>query len=64
MITLAPVTLEGHGVRLEPLAPEHVDGLAAAAQDGRLWELWYTAVPEPAHGSICPAACPASAASR
>jgi len=48
VITLAPVTLEGHGVRLEPLAPEHEPALAAAAADGRLWELWYTAVPEPA----------------
>jgi RimJ/RimL family protein N-acetyltransferase len=48
MIKLGPVTLEGHGVRLEPLAPEHHDGLAAAAADGRLWELWFTSVPEPA----------------
>ena len=47
MITLAPVTLEGHGVRLEPIAPEHTEGLAAAASDGRLWELWFTYVPEP-----------------
>jgi N-acetyltransferase len=47
MIHISPVTLEGHGVRLEPLSPEHRDGLAAAAQDGRLWELWFTAVPEP-----------------
>ena len=47
MITLAPVTLEGHGVRLEPLTPKHRDGLAAAVADGKLWELWYTAVPEP-----------------
>ena len=47
MITLAPVTLEGHGVRLEPLAPEHAPLLEAAAADGRLWELWYTTVPEP-----------------
>jgi RimJ/RimL family protein N-acetyltransferase len=43
----APVTLEGHGVRLEPLAPAHGDALAAAATDGRLWELWFTSVPEP-----------------
>jgi RimJ/RimL family protein N-acetyltransferase len=43
-----PVTLAGHGVRLEPLAPEHCDALAAAAADGRLWELWFTSVPEPA----------------
>ncbi len=48
MITLAPVTLEGNGVRLEPLTPAHQDGLAAAAADGRLWELWFTSVPEPA----------------
>jgi len=47
MITVAPTTLEGHGIRLEPLAPEHHDGLRAAAADGRLWELWYTSVPEP-----------------
>ena len=48
MIKIYPVTLEGHGVRLEPLAREHEDGLAAAAADGRLWELWFTSVPEPA----------------
>jgi RimJ/RimL family protein N-acetyltransferase len=47
MITVRPITLEGHGVRLEPLAHEHYDGLAAAAADGRLWELWFTTVPEP-----------------
>lgn len=47
MITIEPVTLEGHGVRLEPLAPEHVPGLENAAADGRLWELWFTSVPEP-----------------
>jgi RimJ/RimL family protein N-acetyltransferase len=32
---------------LEPLAHGHHDGLAVAAADGRLWELWFTAVPEP-----------------
>ena len=47
MISTEAVTLEGHGVRLEPLQPEHRDGLAAAALDGRLWELWYTGVPAP-----------------
>jgi RimJ/RimL family protein N-acetyltransferase len=47
VITPAPCTLEGHGVRLEPLAPEHTDALAAAASDGRLWELWFTSVPAP-----------------
>ena len=47
MITLTPVHLEGHGVRLEPLDPAHEAGLADAVRDGRLWELWYTVVPEP-----------------
>lgn len=47
MLSLSPVTLEGHGVRLEPLSPEHEPALARAAADGRLWELWYTSVPEP-----------------
>ena len=47
MITVAPVTLEGHGVRLEPLGAGHVDDLVAATTDGRLWELWFTSVPDP-----------------
>ncbi len=47
MINPVPVTLEGHGVRLEPLTAAHRDGLAAAVTDGRLWELWYTVVPHP-----------------
>jgi RimJ/RimL family protein N-acetyltransferase len=42
-----PVTLEGHGVRLEPMAEEHRDALAKAAADGELWQLWFTSVPEP-----------------
>ena len=47
MIYLEPRTLEGHGVRLEPLSHEHVPDLRAAVADGRLWELWFTTVPEP-----------------
>jgi RimJ/RimL family protein N-acetyltransferase len=47
VINPVPVTLEGHGVRLEPLTAAHRDGLAAAVTDGRLWELWYTVVPHP-----------------
>jgi RimJ/RimL family protein N-acetyltransferase len=47
MIKTSPITLEGHGVRLEPLTDEHHDGLVAAAADGKLWELWFTVVPEP-----------------
>ena len=42
-----PVTLTGDLVTLEPLHPDHHDGLVAAASDGRLWELWYTSVPTP-----------------
>ena len=48
MIDPRPIVLEGHGVRLEPLAPEHAPALAAACADGNLWELWFTQVPEPA----------------
>ena len=45
MKTPEPVTLEGHGVRLEPLGTGHTDALIAAAADGRLYDLWYTSVP-------------------
>jgi RimJ/RimL family protein N-acetyltransferase len=47
MIDPRAVTLEGHGVRLEPLSVGHHDALEAAAADGKLWELWFTTVPEP-----------------
>ena len=43
----APVTLHGQQVRLEPLHPDHAPALALAAQDGELWQLWYTAIPAP-----------------
>ena len=48
MIPPRPTVLEGHGVRLVPLAREHHDGLIAAARDGELWRLWFTSVPAPA----------------
>ncbi len=48
MIAPKPVTLEQNGIRLEPLAPEHHDGLVAAAADGDLWQLWFTSVPDAA----------------
>jgi len=47
MRTPTPITLEGHGVRLEPLATSHAEALIAVASDGELWELWFTSVPEP-----------------
>jgi RimJ/RimL family protein N-acetyltransferase len=51
VIKPVPVTLEGHGVRLEPLNSNHHEGLARAASDGRLWELFFTSVPEPSQVS-------------
>lgn len=45
MIDPKPVILEREGIRLEPLSPEHDDGLVAAASDGELWNLWFTSVP-------------------
>ena len=47
MINPQPVTLEMNGIRLEPMTVEHHDALEAVAADGRLWELWFTSVPEP-----------------
>ena len=47
MIHVTPVTLEGNGVRLEPMTLDHHDALEAAAADGTLWELWFTSVPAP-----------------
>jgi N-acetyltransferase len=47
MIVLEPAVLEGHGIRLEPLTDAHTEALADAVTDGRLWELWFTSVPEP-----------------
>jgi len=47
MIDVRPIVLEGGGIRLEPLTEQHHDALAAAAADGRLWELWFIAVPPP-----------------
>jgi RimJ/RimL family protein N-acetyltransferase len=47
MIDVQPIVLEGGGIRLEPLTADHHAALEAAAADGRLWELWFTAVPGP-----------------
>ncbi len=43
-----PIELKGPHAKLVPLALAHAEGLRAAVEDGRLWELWYTAVPTPA----------------
>jgi RimJ/RimL family protein N-acetyltransferase len=47
MIETQPATLEGFGIRLEPLSEDHCEGLSEASSDGRLWELWFTVVPAP-----------------
>jgi RimJ/RimL family protein N-acetyltransferase len=41
------VTLEGRGIRLEPLRADHEAALSEAAADGQLWTLHFTSVPEP-----------------
>jgi RimJ/RimL family protein N-acetyltransferase len=47
LIEPQPVVLEGRGIRLEPLTEGHHEALAEATRDGRLWELWFTAIPPP-----------------
>ena len=47
MIDPRPISLEGNGVRLEPLSHDHAAALAHAALDGDLFKLWYTSVPAP-----------------
>ena len=47
MAYIEPVTLNGRGITLEPLALSHESGLRAAAADGELWKLRVTSVPEP-----------------
>lgn len=42
-----PVTLTGEHAVLVPLSAAHHDDLVAAAQDGELWRLWYTAIATP-----------------
>ncbi|HMB57626.1 MAG TPA: GNAT family N-acetyltransferase [Arenimonas sp.] len=44
---VTPVSLAGKHVQLEPLARDHAKALGAAASDGDIWKLWYTAVPAP-----------------
>lgn len=65
---IVPTTLSGQHVALVPLTPAHHDDLVEAVQDGQLWQLWYTAIPQPesmateitrrldlqTRGSMCP----------
>jgi N-acetyltransferase len=41
------VSLNGQHVSLVPLSHAHHDDLIEAVEDGELWKLWYTSVPEP-----------------
>jgi RimJ/RimL family protein N-acetyltransferase len=51
MAFVDPVVLEGHHVRLEPMARERAEAIAAAlgaaAADGDLWESKVTSIPRP-----------------
>lgn len=48
-----PLVLAGHGVVLEPLTLNHVDGLREASEDGELWTLNYTTAPGPGRDAVC-----------
>jgi RimJ/RimL family protein N-acetyltransferase len=47
MAWLTPITLTGRHASLQPLAQDHHDDLVEAVQDGELWTLWFTTVPNP-----------------
>ena len=47
MKPVQPIVLAAHGILLEALTPEHQAALSTAASDGRLWELWFTAIQPP-----------------
>src|SRR4051812_11837229 len=46
-MTLEKVVLQAQRVRLEPLSPVHMVGLAAAVVEGELWRVPFTFVPHP-----------------
>ncbi len=47
MVWPKPTTLSLHDVRLEPLSKDHIHDLIVAVKDGRLYNDWYTSIPEP-----------------
>jgi RimJ/RimL family protein N-acetyltransferase len=47
MTWLQPVTLRTPRATLAPLDLSHHDGLVEAVNDGELWRLWYTRIPQP-----------------
>jgi N-acetyltransferase len=44
--------LAGWGIRLEPLAEAHAEGLQQASADGGIWKLHYTTAPGPDIASV------------
>src|SRR5258705_10552796 len=44
---IEPIMLSGSNFILEPLSPEHLEGMIAAVKDGELWNLWFTSIPSP-----------------
>ena len=42
-----PVTLHSKTVQLEPLSLDHVSDLINAVKDGKLYNHWYTSIPQP-----------------
>ena len=48
MTWIQPVTLRMGRATLAPLDFSHHDGLVEAVNDGELWKLWYTRIPQPA----------------
>ena len=47
MLWPKPVTLSFNNVRLEPLSQVHLDDLKIAVEDGKLYDHWYTSIPDP-----------------
>ena len=47
MAFVEPTDLRNNGILLTPLGLQHEDSLRAAAQDGELWKIRVTSVPEP-----------------
>jgi len=45
-MVLEDIVLEYGPIQLIPLKPIHRNGILKAAGDGKLWELWYTSVPD------------------
>jgi N-acetyltransferase len=45
---IRPIIMCGEHVKLEPMQAGHATALGEAAQDGELWRLWFTGVPDPA----------------